>query len=69
MMRTLPELQAVLLRMPCVLDAEIEGEEPACLRVEISSDAMVESVTDLCMLLDWSAIKLRNRPAIVIEEQ
>ena len=66
MARTLPELRALLLTLPGVLEAEIEGEEPAHLRVEFGGEEELEHVIVLCALFDWSIVRTEDRWSVVV---
>ena len=65
--RTLSGLRDFLLTLPEVVEAEIEGEEPAWLRVEISEDEKVEYVMAWCLMLDWLTLRRRGSRALMIE--
>lgn len=65
--RTLSELREFLLTLPEVVEAKIEGEEPAWLRVEVSEDENVEYVIAYCFMLDWLTLRRRDSRTLMIE--
>lgn len=68
MFANLHELAMLLSQMDAVVSAEVEGESPARLRIEVASEASGELVYVTLRLLGYSARRPDHRTLIVFDE-
>ncbi len=67
--QTLSELRELLLTLSEVVEAEIEGEEPTWIRIEVSEDESVEYVVACCCMLDWLTLRRRGPRVLIVESE